>query len=569
MASMTLAQPDPAAASPSSRARPWSRHPVVPSVISALLFWMSFPPVGWWPLSFFALAFLFALIKSPRSRVSLYFGSWVGGFLFWLLAIQWVRLTDPSAWLAWVVMALFLSLWWPVFLCVSRVAVNGLKLPIMVAAPIVWVGLEYFRAHILTGFPWYYLAHSVYAVLPMIQIADFAGALGISLVIALVNAWWVEVVTLPLLRPTPSGPRLTRAQAWRGSIVLGVLLATLAYGAYRIGSADFRKGPVVALLQSNLEQHVKMAGDPHANVALYQSLIDEARSRNPSPDLIVWPETSYPYGFFSQINAKLTAAEFDEQAKALDQDPEKLREHIDLVTRHLHGWTDVINIPMLVGLTLHDFNPAGHSRFNSAVLFEPGVPTLQSYHKLHLVPFGEYVPLVDYLPWLTALTPYHGTKIPSLTFGREPLWLELGEYRIATAICFEDTVPHVVRRFFSEAPGGRQPDMLINMSNDGWFHGSSEHDMHLAVSVFRAVENRVPLARAVNTGVSAVIDGNGLIVESLRKLRQGLVVRSIPLDDRVSAYTRWGDWVGLGCLAISIGLAPLYGIRAARQAHSA
>ena len=98
---------------------------------------------------------------------------------------------------------------------------------------------------------------------------------------------------------------------------------------------------------------------------------------------------------------------------------------------------------------------------------------------------------------------------------------------------------------------------MLNLSNDGWFHGSSEHDMHLAISVFRAVENRVPLARAVNTGISALIDGNGRVLDALPKLTEGVLTGTVPLDDRTSLYSAWGDWLGLFCLAVSIGLLPL------------
>ena len=179
------------------------------------------------------------------------------------------------------------------------------------------------------------------------------------------------------------------------------------------------------------------------------------------------------------------------------------------------------------------------------------------YHKLHLVPFGEYVPLIETFPWLTVLTPYRNGYVPSLNFGREPNSLAIGPYRIAAAICFEDTVPHVVRRFFHEAPDGRQPDVLLNLSNDGWFHGSSELDMHLAVSVFRAIENRVPLARAVNTGISALVDGNGEIRDTLPRQTESVLTVDVPLDDRTSLYTVCGDWLGLSCLAVTIGLVPM------------
>jgi apolipoprotein N-acyltransferase len=183
------------------------------------------------------------------------------------------------------------------------------------------------------------------------------------------------------------------------------------------------------------------------------------------------------------------------------------------------------------------------------------------------VPFGEYVPLIGTFPWLTVLTPYHGPDavIPSLSFGGEPAWFRLGSYRLAAAICFEDTVPRVVRRFFS-APDQSQPDLLLNLSNDGWFRGSSEHDMHLAVSVFRAVENRVPLARAVNTGISAVVDGNGRVIAALPKLQEGFLTQTIPLDDRVAFYSDCGDWLGVACLAATVAL-PLWASVQAIQRH--
>ncbi len=180
---------------------------------------------------------------------------------------------------------------------------------------------------------------------------------------------------------------------------------------------------------------------------------------------------------------------------------------------------------------------------------------------MHLVPFGEYFPLIDTIPWLAALTPYGNQKLHSLTAGQKPLALPLGPYRLAVSICFEDTVPHVIRQSFTGENAADQPDVLINLSNDGWFHGSAELDMHLASGVFRAIENRVPLARAVNTGLSALVDGNGEIRESLAKEFKGVLSVTVPLDRRTSYYSMWGDWLGLTCLAISIGLLPLAVLR--------
>ncbi len=127
--------------------------------------------------------------------------------VFWILAVPWLRLIGPGAWIGWVVLALVFSLWWPLFLALTRWAHFRLRVPLILAAPIAWVAVEYIRAYFLTGFPWYYLAHSQYRYLYVIQIADFAGSLGISLSIAVVNAWLVELVTLPLFRTRANAAR--------------------------------------------------------------------------------------------------------------------------------------------------------------------------------------------------------------------------------------------------------------------------------------------------------------------------------------------------------------------------
>jgi apolipoprotein N-acyltransferase len=535
-------------------------HPLASGLASGVLLWLAFPPADWGWLAWVALAPLFGLIVSLRPRRALYGGAWAGGFVFWLLSIRWVRLTDDGAWVAWVAMASTLSLWWPAFLALTRLAVLRLHLPPMVAAPVLWVGLEYVRAYFLTGFPWYYLAHSQHNALPLIQIADFAGALGLSFVIAVVNAAWVDLVSLARLGPTPGGPRLPRPIGVR-LVILGVLLAsTLGYGAYRLTSARFRPGPRLALIQSNLIQRYKMKGEPGQLLNIYYHLVERAAGAEPRPDLIIWPETSYPYSFV-RVDPSLGHDDFDRQAKQVSSETTTRfwSSKMEAVSNQLHDWTDRSRVPMLVGTLTYDFHRDGLAKYNSAILFEPGTRTIQSYHKLHLVPFGEYVPLIETFPWLTALTPYHGPDavVPSLSFGRTPVWFNLGPYRLAAAICFEDTVPQVVRRFFASPDGGRQPDILLNLSNDGWFHGSEEHDMHLAVSIFRAVENRVPLARTVNTGISAFIDGNGRVFAALPKLQEGILARTVPLDDRISLYSSWGDWVGLTCLAATLALFPL------------
>jgi len=547
-----------------------SRHPVVAGLASGLLLWTSFPPAEWSWLAWISLAPLFWLVTLRDDRLRSYLGAWAGGLIFWLLAVSWVRLSDSGAWVGWILMAFVLSLWWPGFLALCRWAVFRLQIPLIVAAPIIWVGLEYTRAYFLSGFPWYYLGHSQFRYLFVIQIADVAGSLGVSLLIAIVNVFIVDVLTLPLLSRTKEGARLTARQNIRLCLVTILLGTTLCYGVFRVSTAEFRDGPKFALLQSNIEQSHKMAGDPFKILGEFERLVERALSRQERPDLIVWPETAYPFGFIT-VNPAVDAKSLESQILSISKKisvSDWLDKQKD-VTEHLHRWTDSINVPMLVGTGLYDHQPGMLSHYNSAILFEPSLRTFGFYHKMHLVPFGEYIPFIQTLPWLTFLTPYRGEKPPSLSFGKEPRSLVLGPYRLAVTICFEDTIPQVIGRFFSAVKDSHQPDVLINLSNDGWFHGSSELDMHLAIAVFRAVEHRVPLARAVNTGLSALVDGNGEIRAVLPKEIDDVLSVTVPLDDRTSFYSRWGDWLGLSCLAITIGLVPIGIVRKRRTLNHA
>jgi apolipoprotein N-acyltransferase len=542
-----------------------SRHPVFAGITSGFFLWAAFPPIEWSWLAWAALVPLFLMVVDQGPVLRLYLSAWAGGLVFWTLSLQWVRLTDATAWVAWVAMALVFSLWWPGFLALARMAVLRLRLPLMMAAPILWVGLEHVRAHLLTGFPWYYLGHTQYRALHLIQIADVAGALGVSFLVALVNAWIVDLLSLPLLYRTAAGARLRPRQAIRLAILGVSTVATLLYGAYRLSTAEFRDGPRLALLQSNIPQKYKNDAEkndsyPREVRMNLQGLIARAAAGEPRPDLIVWPETSYPFGFVT-IDPAVDDAELERQLRhfpgpiATDFWREKRKDIVD----DLHGTTDAFGIPMLVGSLIYDHKPDAFRKYNAAILLQPASRAFQAYNKVHLVPFGEYVPFLESMPWLTFFTPYRNGYIPTLNSGGAANLLDLGAYRIAVGICFEDTVPHLIRRFFKDAPRDRQPDLLVDLSNDGWFHGSAELDMHLAVSVFRTIENRVPLARAVNTGISALIDGNGRILQTLPRLTEGILHVVVPLDDRVGPYSTLGDWLGLSCLAVCIGL-PTVGV---------
>jgi apolipoprotein N-acyltransferase len=401
----------------------------------------------------------------------------------------------------------------------------------------------------------------------LLQISDFTGSLGVSFLIFLVNGLIAELLTIPLFQTTVDGPKLTRPVVARVGSVAVIFIFTLLYGFFRISTAKFEPGPTVALLQSSQMQRYMHTKTGEEMLLEYETLLTKVAKQNPKPNLIVWPETSYPFGYVA-IDPKLPADELAKQIRSYDPEgkPEDWIAKQAAVDGHLHNWTDALGIPMMVGSTTYDFRSSGFQRFNSLILFEPRKVEIQSYHKMHLVPFGEYVPLLETFPWLTVLTPYRNGHIPTLAHGAKTVHFEQGPYRYAAAICFEDTLPQVVNEILSHEHATRPADVLINSSNDGWFttkdeqgiiHGTAEHEMHLASSVFRAIEHRTPLARAANTGISAVIDGNGKVIDQLPAGKSDVLFATVPLDSRTSLYTKFGDWFGLLCLAITLGLIPM------------
>jgi apolipoprotein N-acyltransferase len=489
------------------------------------------------------------------------------------LSVEWVRRIFPSAWAAWLFLATFLALYWPVFLWLARIGVNRFRVPLVVAAPIVWVALEYTRAYFLGGFPWYFAGHTQAEWLQLAQFIDTTGVWGLSLLVVAVNAFVVDLVTKPALKRTPRGPRVTWYLA-RRVLVLGLwIVAALVYGGIRLGQSDsFRTGPKLALIQTNFPQGKPERPTVDQLFASYRQLLDEALREK--PDAIIWPETSYPFGLIT-IDPRLGPNELEKEAKAID--PESTAadwlQGRGEVQRQLQDWTNYAGIPSVFGQVSYHFLAGGSHKYNSAVLVHPiegepatvhENPSWPIYHKMHLVPFGEYIPFLKFLPFLAALSPYQGGTLPSLSPGPGPVRFDLAGAVAAPIICFEDTIPHVVRRYWTD--GGQQPELLLNLTNDGWYEDSAEHEVHLLVAALRSIELRTPMVRAVNTGISAVIDGNGHITARLPIVTPGALVAMTPLDDRQSLYSQWGDWLPLTCFAIVIGWVPLSWTRIGRPA---
>jgi apolipoprotein N-acyltransferase len=540
-----------------------ARGALLASGLSGLLLWGAFTPVDFGPLAWISLIPLIALVRLERPVRRMYLAIYVGGLAFWLAALQWMRLGHPVMYAAWGALALYLAVFFPLFVGLTRVAVWRLRVPLTLAVPIVWVGLELFRGYFLTGFGWYYLAHTQYRWIELIQISDVLGAYGVSFLIALVAGCAAELLPeslLARLRMLPFTPgsvgvrTISRPGAYlRVAGCLAVFAAVLTYGYARRSGVEFQPGPRVALIQGNETSEVKHDPRDWGKIQRRHEVLTGMAVKE-QPDLIVWPETMFRYPLFE---APLNVS--DEQLLAAHPGfPIDVFRNFK-VRERLANLSQMANASLVIGLETVEIDPHQVRTYNSAVLVGSDGVLSGRYDKLHRVVFGEYIPLVETFPWLQKLTPF-GEHF-GISAGTKAAVFDVEGFRFAPIICFEDTVPQLVRNVINattvETPAGPKPvDFLVNLTNDGWFHGSSELDQHLITAAFRCVEFRTPMVRAVNTGISAFIDGDGVIRRKALGLSTGepkqeeaVLVDTVPLDDRQSLYLVAGDWFGGTCLA--------------------
>ncbi|MCK4342768.1 MAG: hypothetical protein KAY37_13705 [Phycisphaerae bacterium] len=585
------------------------------SLTAVALCWI-FPPYGVWPLALVCLVpWTVATCRTHRAWL-VHWLSFFIGWAFFLVALRWLM---PVTGLGYAALGVYLAIYWTLAAWAIRTGRRHGISP-MWSLPVVWVACEYLRGTVMTGFPWLFISHGFFRQLPLIQISDITGAYGVSFLAALVNGVLVELV---LRRWPAPGSKISTRQLWLGGIVTVVLLlVTLGYGYFRLNQVDFERtpeshGPRVAVIQEDFplaSTPPYSAAPPQVVLATYLSRAAEAARRE--PDLIVFPETvwsaiqnlsfieveraaidneyadTWLYGNLCHVAVSALAR--GDYPTVNVQISQLERPSMKLPRLPAEGGPPVT---VVVGsVSIEQFPEATYpkeKRYNSALVYDPdGTQRRLRYDKRHLVPFGEFVPFRYgclrwlYL-WLNSLSPFsHGGRVEySLTPGEQftvfELQVEDQTYTFGTPICYEDVTPYVIREFTWDGPR-RRADFLLNISNDGWFHHrvgppptstiqrplwwlrrwfwqSNELPQHLAICAFRAVENRVSIARAVNTGISGFIDPNGriysrVLAEDGRSFGPGVVgydLEHVYLDRRTSLYGRFGDWFAGVCVLLT------------------
>jgi apolipoprotein N-acyltransferase len=483
--------------------------------------------------------------------------AYVVGAFYWLGNIYWMSFVTASGWIAF---CLYTALLWPILAITLRWC-RIKRVPLIIAVPILVVGLEQSQGLFLGGFYWHHLAHSQYANTSLIQIADIFGAAGVSFLVAMVNGliadWIIAASEKHLLKAVNFIMALLVCAAAVGAII---------YGKWRIEQTEkfITAGPMVAAVQTNIPQSVKQSFA--AEEQIFDELLNNSKQCvTGGAKLIVWPETMVQAILDSQV---LRLIDESHSYKLFDK---AIRQHAKqgaFVLVGAYGGNPRIE---------NNFDIRIAQKYNSAFLYTPdGNQAPQKYNKIHLVPFGEILPFENVAfihNLLIKMSPYDfdytidaGTEFT--VFQMQP-----GPYKFSVMICYEDAVPVMARRFALDKDGRKRIDWLVNISNDGWFVRfedakvitSSELAQHTAICSFRAVENRIAILRSVNTGISCLIDTlgrikDGYIAGNLPKRaldRQGVggwFADTIPIDSRITFFSKHGQWLDFSCQLCLAGL---------------
>jgi apolipoprotein N-acyltransferase len=477
--------------------------------------WLYFPVYAW-----VSVAILMIMVRDSSPRVAFFCG-WVHALAFVFASVPWIAEVlsvhgGMSLLAGWGVLLLIAMAWgvltggfaWGV----HRISRRSLTLG-CAAAPFLWVAFEFARAHLPEiSFPWNLLGYSAAATPAFLQLTALTGVYGLSFVMAAFNA----------LLAWADGARSRSALPRLGSLAVSLAaLLTLAYAGSRFVPMA-RAGHFARAVQPNfpeVESYLPDWFETHSADMDELEQLSLARSVHPA-DLVVWPEAPAPFSW--QDNR------FSERASRLA-----------ILAGH----------PFLAGVVewKTETLPSGHARqapYNSALLVDAQGQRAFVYDKRHLVPFGEYEPFPLIHRVVKSVSDEVGGfhKGTSASIGFLP-----GDYRFGVYICYEAIYPGEIREFAAKGA-----NLLINISNDGWFGKSAAAEQHLRMARVRAVENRRWVLRVTNSGLTAAIDPYGRIYQTIPRDVRGAV--DLPYDFRTDTtlYTRFGDWFAWMCVLVSV-----------------
>ncbi len=520
-------------------------HQTVLAIASAILLILSFPGFNIWILAWFAFIPLFFALENQKP-LKAFLISYFTGFLFFLGTIYWlVHVSLPGM----IIVAAYLALYFGFFgLIISSIPPRrwdptcevgkevGQQYERLFLIPAAWVAFEWARSYVFTGFGWALLGYSQSSNLPIIQIADISGVYGVSFLIVMFNAVVFYVIK-----------NIRNKKELLGPVLITVILITIVsgYGLLRLNNVFTGERLKVSVVQGNIPQNQKWDESFAENIIeKYQTLT--ILSAVEKPDLIIWPETSVP-GFIENQKGLL---------------------------EWVRGLAVAANAPLLVGAPRYEDVNGRELYYNSAFLFLKDGSLARHYDKMHLVPFGEYVPLKSLFFFVHRFAPrpigdfVGGKEFTVLRFPIERSvkdeghnWKLMKRVGFGCLICFEDIFPLLARSLVKNNAG-----FLVNITNDAWFGRSNAAYQHAQASVFRAVENRVNVIRAANTGLSCFIDQKGRVISKVSQEGKDLFIEGFKSEEIVlsrirTIYTTYGDIFAYLCILFTVLRYTQYAVR--------
>lgn len=514
-----------------SRALPW-----LLALLSGFLLGLSYPPFGLGDLCWVALIpLVWALWFCPSAKRRDWLRTaglgYTSGLVFFAMSAYWLT---SLTWPGYVLLVFYFAIYFAAWALFAKTLIAGTtsedcwlgslhNLHRCILASCAWVTLEYLRGIIFPAFGWNGLGITQHANIALIQIADITGIGGISFLIAMTNlmlAATIKRLQLELRRGA-------RRPHYDFAITIALVALAWTYGVRQLFRAEPASEPLsFAAVQGNVPQNIR--NDPDFEIQVLETLKNQTlQAIAMSPDLILWPESSTP--------SPLLGNQFT----------------WDLV----RGLAEQSTSDFLIGTT--HWGSGGD--YNSIALLTKQGKEAQLYHKIHLVPFGEYVPLRKEFPLIAKIV---GDLVPDdFDAGKEFTVLELHAkpIKLGPLVCFEDTVPDLARNFVLL---GAQTFAVV--TNDGWFLKSAGSVQHLHNAIFRCVENKIPMIRATNSGVTCAIDRFGVVREVLRDASgstflQGVLFSKIkvPTSPQPTFFTRYGEIFSISCLVISLLALPI------------
>jgi len=485
--------------------------------LSAILLILSYAPFDLFFLAWIAFLPLFLFLYKTNDYKKVFIGGFIFGFFYFLGNVYWIyhslyHFGSVPLILSFFIVGL-LTLYLALYPCLfSLIYKNLLKnnIPASLYAPFIWICLEVLRSYLFTGFPWALIGYTQYKFLLIAQISEITGIYGVSYLVVLFNCAVFDLLIFkkqklncPLM---PYLPIIANSVA-----VLIIFIICVVYGFKKLSEPLNGYRFKAAIIQGSIPQNEKWVYEKINEILnIYKSLTIKAKYYN--PDFVVWPETAVPFIF------------------------EKNR----YFTSELVNFVKEQNIYLLFGSIMERKKDI---YTNSAVLIDPNGIVAYYYDKIHLVPFGEYVPLRKILFFIDKITVGIGDyqagnsyNVAITPFGK-----------FATLICYEIIFPGQVRKFYQK--GGQ---FIVNITNDGWFGNTSGPYQHFSMAVFRAIENRKPLIRVANSGISGYIDSKGRIINKTRLFERVFLIENIQGNEKITFYTKYGDIFAYICIVFSL-----------------